>query len=85
MVDKKTLINVIIDGKPCSGQEISFEPIIEPWCKYRLDDGTIIRAKLNVLKVLRGVNEIGEQMFSENGEPVYIINHRIDLITSNVE
>ena len=83
-MDTKRL-SITIDGKECLGEEVSFEPIIEPWCKYKLENGTIIRARLNVLKILKGVNEKGEQIISENGEPLYIINHRIDLVTSNTE
>jgi len=78
-------IPITIDGKECLGEEVSFEPIIEPWCKYKLENGMIIRAKLNVLKILKGVDEKGEQVISENGEPLYIINHRIDLVTSNID
>ena len=78
-------VSITIDGKKRIGEEVSFEPIIEPWCKYRLEDGTVIRARLNVLKVLKGIDEKGEQAISETGEPIYIINHRIDLVTSNAE
>lgn len=77
---------VQIGDKKVTGKEMGFEPLAEQWNKYQLEDGTIIKARLNVLKIIRVVDEKGDPVFSEqNNEPVYAINHRIDVVVSNLE
>lgn len=36
-------------------KEVDFEVIAEPWTRYRLKDGTIIRLRLPVFKIFEGV------------------------------
>lgn len=48
---------------PKTKEPITFVPVQEPWTIYRLEDGTIIRARLMLVKVI----ETGKIL--ENGQP----------------
>ena len=49
------------------GKPVNFEAVKEEWNEYLLDDGTRLRVKLVVTKILR-TNQIDPE-----GNPVYII------------
>ena len=57
------------NGKQAEATEIEVESANERWSEYKLKDGTVFRAKLNILSVIR-VNE----EYDENGNPMYQIN-----------
>jgi hypothetical protein len=48
------------------GQSIEFEVKSEPWTTYQLEDGTVVKAKVIMLDVVR-LEEFNEQ----TGEPIY--------------
>lgn len=47
------------------GEEVDFETIKEEWNEYHLSDGTVLKVKLALIKVLR------TDQYNEFGEPVY--------------
>jgi len=54
--------------RPVEGEEIDFDPLAEKWNEYRLSDGTLIKLKLVISRIVR-IEEYNEQ-----GEPIYIIS-----------
>ena len=46
-------MKVTVDGKPMEGERIDFTPVDEPWSRYRLNDGTVVRLKLVVADIVR--------------------------------
>lgn len=54
-------------GKMVPADEVDYEPLRETWNEYRASDGTLLRMKLVVSKILR-LDERNEQ-----GEPIYLI------------
>ncbi len=61
-------VRITYQGEPVEGEEIDFEPLREQWNEYRLSDGTLLRMKLVIAKVLRLDKR------NEAGEPIYVIN-----------
>ena len=60
-------MKVLLDGKPAEGRRVDFKPVEEPWTKYKLPDGTIIRLKLVVTEVVRLREDLPD------GEPHYVV------------
>lgn len=52
----------------------AFEAIREDWNEYRLEDGTIVRAKLVVRRMTQQVDAQGHPLMSESGEPLVGVN-----------
>jgi hypothetical protein len=47
------------------GEELAFEPLKESWNEYRCEDGSYVRMKLVVSKIVK------LDVVNEQGEPVY--------------
>jgi len=56
---------------------LKFEVVKEDWNEYKLEDGTVLRAKLVAVNVMRGIDpETGDIFYLEDrGEPLYNIRH----------
>jgi hypothetical protein len=52
-------------SKPDELEELDFEIVREPWNKYKLSDGTILRSKTVVTKIYK------TKKFNKYGEPIY--------------
>ncbi len=50
------------------GEEVDFEPLAERWNEYRLSDGSLLKMKLVVTKVIR------LDKWNDQGEPIYLIS-----------
>ena len=46
-----------------------FEPISEQWGVYALKDGSYLKIRMNVLKIVRQVDDVGNIGFGINGNP----------------
>jgi hypothetical protein len=57
------------DGKEHTAVELTFQNTREHWNEYLLDDGSIIKLKPVATEVLRI-----EDMYDQQGNPVYILN-----------
>jgi hypothetical protein len=60
-------VKVPYQDKMVDGEEISFKEIQEQWNEYDLSDGTKLKIKLLLVKVVR-IDEYNAQ-----GEPVYVV------------
>ena len=60
-------MKVNFEGRQEEGERVSFEPLEEPWTKYRLADGTVIRMRLVAADVVRLNRK------APTGEPVYVV------------
>lgn len=63
---KKTTIN--FGGEMVPAEEMDYEPLRETWNEYRVADGSLLRLKVIVSKILR------LEKRNEQGEPIYLIN-----------
>ena len=60
------------------GQDLNYESIREDWNVYKLEDGTILKAKLVAVKISRGLGEDGKSiLYTDTGEPLYNIRHTV--------
>lgn len=67
------------NGETAEFKDIDFETVSENWNEYTLEDGTTLKVKLVLQKVLRG-----EEVFNPTGEPVYQISAQNVVRTSDV-
>jgi hypothetical protein len=56
-------------GQEVDAFEVPVEESTERWSEFKLEDGTIIRAKMNVISVTRV-----PEMWDPQGNPFYAIN-----------
>jgi hypothetical protein len=57
------------DGRQGQGVEVPLVNANEKWSEYTLEDGTVLRAKINLISVVRVENE-----FDAQGIPLYQVN-----------
>ena len=60
-------MKIKLDGQWVDGQRVDYTPVDEPWSKYRLTDGTIVRIKLVVADIVR------VPVDKPDGEPSYVV------------
>jgi hypothetical protein len=70
------------DGSQAKAQEVDFTLQHEGWSIYALPDGTVVRLKTTVLKILQVLDNDGNPARTVEGDPFLIVNHRTDVITS---
>jgi len=63
MEEKK--VQVVVGGKTVDGLIINYETIKENWNEYKLDDGTLLKAKSILTQVVR------TKKFDKQGNPIY--------------
>lgn len=68
MAERKTK-TTLPTGAVVDAFEVPVEEATERWSEYKLEDGTIIRAKMNVITVIRV-----PEMWDPQGNPFYVVN-----------
>jgi len=59
---------VPIRGKMVEGVDVRYEQVKEDWNEYKLEDGTILKIKTVLSRVVR------TEEYDQNGEPIYFFN-----------
>ena len=67
MVERKT--KALFNGKMVDGMEVPIEESNEKWSEFKFEDGTIMRAKISLIQVVRVDGE-----YDPLGNPAYAIN-----------
>lgn len=70
------------DGSQVKAQEIEFKLQHEDWSLYLLPDGTMVKLKTTVLKILQVLDDKRNPARTAEGDPFLIVNHRVDVIAS---
>lgn len=70
------------DGSQAKAQEVEFQLQQENWSQYVLPDGTVVKLKTTVLKILQVLDNENKPARTVEGDPLLIVNHRTDVITS---
>jgi hypothetical protein len=60
---------VTIGDKVVPGIEVPVSESTEKWSEFTLEDGTIIRAKVSIVSVVRVIDQ-----YDQTGNPIYTIN-----------
>ncbi len=76
-MEKKTRFT-LPDGKPIKGQEVEFKIRKEDWNEYQTEDGSRIKFKAVVTKIVRTERRDTE------GKPIYMIQTSNVAVVSNV-
>lgn len=61
-------VKIIYEGKELEGEQLEFEGEKESWNKYTTEDGSIIKLKVVVSKIIR------TNLYNPNGDPIYVVN-----------
>ena len=72
-------MEIDIGGETLKAREESFTSSNEEWSEYKLESGTIVRARVTVLKIFRILDEEGNPQFLL-GEPHVIVRHQIQIV-----
>jgi len=70
------------DGSQAKAQEVDFKLQHEDWSIYALPDGTTVKLKTTVLKILQVLDDKGNPARTAEGDPFLIVTHRVDVIAS---
>jgi hypothetical protein len=70
------------DGSQVKAQEVEFKLQHEDWSVYTLPDGTTVKLKTTVLKILQVLDNDGKPARTVEGDPFLSVTHRTDVITS---
>ncbi len=62
------------DGRKGFGIEVEFETVHEDWNVYELSNGTRLRVKTLLAHAFQIVDENGNPIYGDNGEPEYVVN-----------
>ena len=62
--------------------EMDFQTAREDWNDYRLLDGGRVRVKTVVAKILWVVDEAGNRMYNDQGEPIILVRNQVQVISS---
>ena len=68
---------IVLDGgMQLEGERVDFKPLDEPWAKYQLPDGTIVRLKIVVSDIIRSSqkNKAGEPIFAVKSSNVLAVD-----------
>jgi len=71
-----------VGGQEFKAVEVSFDTISEHWNEYLLSNGISVRVKNVVLKIYMIVNDQGELLYDENGDPRVIVNGNLATVAS---
>jgi hypothetical protein len=70
------------DGRQLKARKASFKIIQENWSEYALEDGTTVRIRSSAVKILQVLDDKGEPARNEEGDPLLVVNHRTDVVSS---
>lgn len=73
-------VKVTVEGQEFDAIELQFDVRKEDWNEYDLLDGGRIRLKTSVLKILRVLDSNGNPASTPDGEPHYLVRHRVDIV-----
>lgn len=65
-------VTIKLGDETIDGEELDFEPLKESWNEYRCEDGSYVKLKVVVARIVR------LEKTNEQGEPVY------QLVSTNV-
>ncbi len=59
---------IFFEGANASGEELEFKKRREEWSEYELEDGTILKVRTEVVRIVRLRDK-----WTPEGEPVYVV------------
>lgn len=83
MTDRKIKQITMPDGSIVRGILTDFEVVREDWNEYTLDDGTILRVKNVLVRVLRLVDENDQPRITPDGDPEIFVNSSITVVANS--
>ena len=70
------------DGTSAKAVEMDFKIVREDWNEYELSDGTRLRVKNFVVKVLVVVDDNGEYILGPVGDPQVMVQGSVNVVAS---
>ena len=76
------LVKVRLGEREVNALEMDFQTEREEWNDYRLLDGGRVRVKTVVGKILWVVDEAGNKLYNDHGEPMIVVRNQVQVISS---
>ena len=76
-------IKLKINDKEYIAIEVAFEIDEENWNKYKLLDGGEVRTKTTIAKIFLALDDKGDPILTEEGDPMMIVRHNTVVVTSS--
>ena len=74
-----TNTKVLVNGELLDGDELDFEALRDQWQEYRLEDGTLLKIKLVLAKVVRvrdRLTALAQPLYSTESQNVMTVSVR---------
>ena len=75
------IVKVSMGNQELHAIEQQFQIGREEWNEYKLLDGGVVRLKTTVQRIFLIVDENGNQLYADDGEPRVFVRHRSDVVT----
>lgn len=73
---------IAIGDKQFDGRDEPFETVREEWNEYKLADGRRVRAKLVIQRITQALDENGNVLCNEEGDPIIVAKHAIHILSA---
>ena len=70
-------------GEEIHGQEADFEPVVEPWARYRLLDGGEIKMRATATRIVRILDSAGKPAYAPDGQPMVWVNQQVQIVAED--
>ena len=77
----RTLSRIPVPTGFIYAEDLDYEVVREDWSKYKLEDGTILKARIVAAKISRGLEEDQKTIrYTDDGEPWYNIRYNVVIV-----
>lgn len=76
------LVKARLGEREVDALEVDFQTAREEWNDYHLLDGGRVRVKTVVAKILWVVDEAGNRLYNDQGEPIILVRNQVQVISS---
>ena len=76
------LVKARLGEREVDALEMDFQTAREEWNDYQLLDGGRVRVKTVVAKILWVVDDNGNKLYNDQGEPIILVRNQVQVISS---
>lgn len=76
------LVKARLGEREVDALEMDFQTAREEWNDYHLLDGGRVRVKTVVAKILWVVDDNGNKLYNDQGEPIILVRNQVQVISS---
>ena len=76
---------ITVNGTDQVVKELAFQTSHEGWSEYVLEDGTLVRVKVNISKTYMVLDDDGQSLLDQYGDPNIMISHSVQVVATKRE